>query len=127
MTLELLVLDGPYAIARLGPEEPTPIWATGGGFVSVTRTGDELSIICEEGAVPEGVRCERGWRALRVAGTLDFSAVGILARLAGPLAVAGVAICVVSTFDTDYLLVRASDLDRAVAALRAAGSSIREE
>jgi hypothetical protein len=126
MALELLVFDGLYAIARLGPSEAGPGWANTGVLVSITRTSDELSIICQDGAVPEDVRCERGWRALRVAGTLDFAAVGILAGLARPLAEAGVAICAVSTFDTDYLLVRDADLDRAVAALCAAGFNVRE-
>jgi hypothetical protein len=125
MTLELVVLDGLYAVARLGPSEAVPGWADTGEFVSITRTKEELSIICEDRAVPENVRCERGCRALRVAGVLDFALVGVLARLARPLAEAGVAICAVSTFDTDYLLVRDGDLDRAVAALRAAGFTIR--
>lgn len=125
MGLELIVLDGLYAVARLGPEEPLPPWAVGGGFVSITRTEEELSIICEDGSVPDGVRCERGRRALRVAGTLDFAAVGILSRIAVPLADSVVAICAVSTFDTDYLLIRDRDLDRAVAALRAAGFEVR--
>lgn len=124
--IELIVLDGRYAIARLGPAGPIPDWAARGGFVSITRTAEELSVIAAEGAVPEGVRAERGWKLLRVAGTLDFAEVGILARLAGPLATAGIPIGAVSTFDTDYLLVRAGALDRAVDALREAGFVVRE-
>jgi hypothetical protein len=72
----------------------------------VTRTTDETSVLCPADAVPAGVRCEAGWRCLRVAGTLDIFMVGVLAGLVGPLAAAGVSVFVVSTFDTDFLLVK---------------------
>jgi hypothetical protein len=81
-------------------------------------------VVCREGAVPEGVRCERGWRCLRVAGTLDLSLVGVLASLVGPLAGAGVSVFAVSTFDTDHLLLKASDFERAVGVLRRAGHAV---
>ena len=90
----------------------------------MTRTAEELSVVCREEVVPGGVRCERGWRCLRVAGTLDFSLVGVLALLLVPLAGAGVAVFCVSTFDTDYLLVRDADLARATEALGAAGHRV---
>jgi hypothetical protein len=89
-----------------------------------TRTGEELSVVCRQEAVPDGVRCERGWRCLRVAGQLDFWLVGGLSSLLGPLADAGVSVFVVSTFDTDYLLVKASDFERAVDVLRRAGHEV---
>lgn len=96
-----------------------------GYLVSVTRTDAELSIVCAESAVPATVECaERGWRALRVAGPLDFNAIGVMARLTAPLAEAGISILALATFDTDYLLVRAPDLSRALAALRAAGHRV---
>ena len=101
-----------------------PAWATG-PFVSVTRTADELSVVCPEDVVPSEVRAERGWRCLRVAGTLDFSMAGVLAALVGPLAAAGVSVFAVSTFDTDYLLVKDQDLRRAVDVLRNAGHAVR--
>ena len=90
----------------------------------MTRTADELSIVCETDYVPSEVEQESGWRALVVEGRLDFALTGILVSLAAPLADAGVSIFALSTFNTDYLLVRADDLPRAVAALRAAGHRV---
>ena len=119
--LTLLVLDETFAVCRLGAGAAVPSWATAGAFSSVTRTPDEVSVVCAEGAVPDGVTCERGWRCLRVAGVFEFSAVGVLAALVTPLAEAGVAVLAVATFDTDYLLVKAEDLGTAVDALRRAG------
>lgn len=123
--LTLVPLEGTFAVCRLAADAPVPGWAAGGPFVSITRTGDELSVVCREEAVPAGVRCEWGWRCLRVAGTLDFSLVGVLASLVGPLAGAGVSVFAVSTFDTDYLLLKASDFERGVAVLRRAGHADR--
>ncbi len=121
--MELLVLPGRYAVCRLSADAAIPDW-TVGTLTSVTRTADELSIICDDKAVPDGVRCERGWRCLRVAGTLDFALVGVLASLLVPLAEAGVAVFAVSTFDTDYLLVKEEDLARAAKVLGAAGHRV---
>jgi hypothetical protein len=123
--LTLNVLDGPFAVCKLSADEPIPKWAADGGFVSITRTFDELSICCQEGAVPKDIACERGWRCLRVAGTLPFSAVGILARLTVPLAEAGVGVFAISTFDTDYLLVKEMDFPAALDALARNGYLIR--
>jgi uncharacterized protein len=123
--LTLVPLDGSFAVCRLAADAPVPGWAAGGPFVSIARTEDELSVVCREGAVPEGVRCEGGWRCLRIAGRLSLSLVGILASLLGPLAEAGVSVFVVSTFDTDYLLVRVADFQRAVDVLRSAGHALR--
>ena len=118
--LTLLLLSGSYAVCRLPADAALPAWAAG-DLVSLIRTADELTVVCPEGAVPKAVRCERGWTALRVAGVLDFSLVGVLASLLGPLAEAGVSVFALSTFDTDYLLVRGQDLADAAVALRAAG------
>jgi hypothetical protein len=87
-------------------------------------TPDELSLVVPEAFAPDGAAIEAGWRALRVAGTLDFSLTGVLASLAAPLAQAGVSIFAVSTYDTDYLLVRESGLAAALVALRGAGHTI---
>lgn len=123
--MQLLVLPGTFAICRLAPDEPIPNWATG-EFVSVTRTTDELSIVCDDDHVPADAAAERCWRCLRVAGTLDFSETGVLASLSEPLAVAGVSIFVVSTFDTDYLLVRENSLSDAIVAFQKAGHAVDE-
>lgn len=101
-----------------------PDWALGEGFVSITRTGDELSLVCAEARVAAGVRQDRGWRCLELIGPFDLSATGILASLLPPLAEARVAVFVLSTFDTDYVLVRAAELEAAIAALRAAGHRV---
>jgi hypothetical protein len=121
MNLTLSVLPGRYAICRLGPASAVPDWATAGDFISITRTGDELSIVSPEAGVPEGVTCERGWRGLKVAGPLDLSLTGVLASLANPLAEARINIFAVSTFDTDYLFVKEEYLSRAAEVLARSG------
>jgi uncharacterized protein len=118
------MVEGSYAVCRLEAAEPVPEWARGTPFVSVTRTDAELSVVCPEGAVPAAVRAERGWRCLRVVGPLGFGVTGILASLAGPLASSGVSIFVVSTYDTDYLMVQERDLERAADALARAGHAV---
>jgi hypothetical protein len=125
-TLSLCLMPARLAVCRLAPEAPLPSWANGPGFLSVTRTGDELSIVVEEGRVPEDVQREGGFRPLRLEGTFDFSQVGILASVLSPLAQAGISIFAVSTYDTDYVLVKDADLAGAVAALRAAGHGVKE-
>ena len=122
--MRLTVRPGRLAISRLDAGAAVPAWATAGSFFSVTRTAAELSVVCAETDVPDAVRCERGWRALRVEGPLDFSLTGILAALAAPLADADIPIFALSTFDTDYLLVRAAHLDAAVETLRRAGHTV---
>ena len=122
--LSLLLLDGTFAVCRLGPDAPPPPWASAGPFLSVTRTAEGLSVVCLQDAVPEAVACERGWRCLRVAGTMPFSVVGVLS-LTAPLAEAGISVFAISTFDTDYLLVKAEDLAAAVEVLRQRGHTIQ--
>ena len=122
--LTIQVLPGLFAVTKLAAAAPAPGWASDGPFSSVTRTSDELSIVCPEEKVPPDVTSERGFRCLRVAGPLEFSMVGILASLLEPLAEAGVAVFVVSTFDTDFLLVKARDFEPAAFALERAGHAI---
>lgn len=101
-----------------------PAWAESGSFSSVTRTGEELSVVCAEDAVPDGVRCETGWRCLRIQGRLAFSEIGVLSLLAAPLARAGISIFVVSTYETDHILVREEFLGAAQAVLASEGHTI---
>jgi hypothetical protein len=119
-SISLRVLQGPLAICRLAPEAAIPDSLETAELLSVTRTPTELSIVCREGPDLPG-QVERGWRCLVVDGTLEFDQVGILASLAQPLARAGVSIFVLSTFDTDYLLVKQDSLESALEALRTAG------
>jgi hypothetical protein len=121
--MHLTLLPQPLAIARLSPDSDLPGWL-GGEFFSVTHTPDELSIVCEETRIPAGVTVEKGWRALRVAGPLDFALVGILAQLSSALAAAGVSIFAISTYDTDYILIKEPSLPSALSALRHAGHTI---
>ena len=117
---ELKLLPGHYVVCRLPPEQAVPAWAVG-DLISTTRTPDELSIVCRDTDVPGEVQSEPGWRCLRVAGKLDFSLVGVIAKITTVLADAGVSVFAISTFDTDYFFVREIDLDRALQAWNEAG------
>jgi hypothetical protein len=122
--MNLVVLEDELAVARLGPRDAMPDWAARGSLSSVTRTPEELSVVCSAAGIPPDVPAERGWRALRVAGRLDFSLTGVLASIVGPLAAAKVSVFVVSTYDTDYILVREQGLAAAVRCLTAAGHEV---
>ena len=119
--LTLSTLPATYAICRLGGDDPIPDWLDRSGFHAIVRAPDELSLVCPQDSVPQGVRREEGFRAIRVQGPLAFSQTGVLASLAGPLADAGISLFAISTFDTDYVLVRETALKEAIAALVAAG------
>ena len=123
-TLNLSVIKQTLAVCRLEPDAPIPDWAMGAAFLSVTRTADELSLVVPEECVAGDIRSERGWFALKVAGPLDFTLTGVLASLAAPLAEAGVSIFAISTFDTDYLMVKTADLEAALEALMRAGHRV---
>lgn len=118
--LALEILAERFAICRMAPGR-VPNWAYRGAFVSISRTADELSVVCDQRQVPKSIRAERDWRAIRVVGTLDLSLISVLASLAVPLAKARIGVFCVSTFDTDYLLVRADVLEAARAVLEDAG------
>ena len=105
----------------------TPQWALACSFFTVSRTADELSVIVPENQLPPEVECQKQFRALKVRGPLEFNAVGILASLAGPLAEASVSIIAISTYLTDYILVRQKDLQRAVNTLQNNGHTISPE
>jgi hypothetical protein len=117
------LLSEQLAICRLAPDAPVPPWPSG-PFVSITRTPDELSIVCDERAVPASVRCVRGRRALGIRGVVDFSTIGVIAGLTRPLAAAGISVFVVSTYDTDWILVQDPDLAKTLAVLRAEGHAV---
>jgi hypothetical protein len=121
--VKLTVLPGELSVWRLAADAPLPE-VDPGSFFSVTRTEDELSIVSSSSEVPADVRVEAGWRCVRVEGPLAFEMTGVLADLSTPLARAGVPIYVVSTYDTDYLLVKAADLDHACSALQGDGHVI---
>jgi hypothetical protein len=123
--LRLSILPETLAICRLEKDREIPDWAFGGGFVSITRTSEELSVVCPQAQVPEEIKRDLGWRCLKVEGPLDLSATGVLASLATPLAREAISVFAVSTYDTDYLLVQQKDLERAVMVLSQNGHQIR--
>lgn len=117
--MKLILLPARYAVCH-AEQVPAPA----GEFFSLTRTNDELSVVCEERLVPEGVQREPGWRVLRFEGSFAFTEVGVLASVANPLRDAGIPILAVSTFNTDYVLVKDSQMAAASDALEAAGHVI---
>ncbi|MGE5347517.1 MAG: ACT domain-containing protein [Acidithiobacillales bacterium] len=123
--LVLSLLRGLWAVCRLHPESAVPAWAEGGVFFSATRSPEELSIVCEDAAVPEAVKAEKGWALLKLDGPVPFDAIGVLSALTAPLAEAGIPVFAISTFDTDYLLVKVDRFGDAAAVLRKAGIEVR--
>jgi uncharacterized protein len=121
--MRLSVLPDPVAVCRLAPGEPVPEWVRG-AFTSVTRTADELSVVCDDDAVPGAVQAERGWRVLKLEGPIPFEMTGVAAALLAPLAEARISVFLVSTYDTDYLLLKADVLARASGVLRGAGYDV---
>lgn len=121
--LVLELLPKTFAVCQLSPSAAVPEWARG-EFVSITRTSQELSVVCMQAFVPPGIACERDWRILRVRGPLDFALTGILASITAPLADAGIPVFALSTFSTDYVLVKEAALDKAISTLEAAGHAI---
>lgn len=112
--MHLFILPCRFAVCRLPPDQEVPQWALSNrSFLSITYTLNELSIVCPSPSVPSHVRCERGWVAIKVRGPLDFSLTGILATMAGLLSKNGIPLFVLSTYDTDYVLVKEEQLARA--------------
>lgn len=124
--LRLFVLVEHLAVCRLSPDSVIPAGTTDAEFFSLTRTPEELSIVCPESLAPADTVCERGWRALGLEGPLDFSLVGVLATITSSLAEAGVSVLAISTYDTDYVLVRDEALESAISTLRRAGHEVRD-
>ena len=119
--VRLELLPGQYAVSRLDGTEPIPAWADGAGFVSISRSADELSIVCLQVRVPGGVKSEGGWVRLQLVGPFAFGETGIVLSVVRPLSEAGMGIFVVSTYDGDFLLLKAADLDRGLRLLTEAG------
>lgn len=125
----LTLLREGFAVCKMDPDglAPADLLEMDGPFVSVTRTADELSVVCPEDDVPAGaVQVERGFRAFRLEGPVPFTTIGVVSGLTRPLAEAGISVFVVSTFDTDYLLVKAEAAQRAARLLGRAGFSVAQ-
>jgi uncharacterized protein len=123
--LALSVLRERFAVCRLDRGAEILAWAVTSPFYSVTRTPDELSVVCPERDGPSETKCERGWRALKLEGPFDLALTGILVSVAEPLAEAGVGVFAIATYDTDYVLVSESQLERASSVLSERGHVVR--
>ena len=115
--LTMKLLKEKYGVCRLDKTELVPEWAQKSDFFSITRTSDELSIVCSEDYIPSGVRFEGDWKILKIEGPLDFSLIGILASISTILSQKGISIFAISTYDTDYILVKNNDMNDAIASL----------
>ena len=122
--LQLRWLPQELAICQLPPDAPIPEWARSSAFVSITRTPAELSVVCERSVLPETIpatKFDAPWKALRIEGPLDLNLIGIALQVLEPLAAAGISVFVISTFDTDYILVRGENVAKTTEALTASG------
>ncbi len=123
----ITILKEIFGIARLDKNSPIPEWAKKGSFYSITNTSDELSIVCEKTNIPEDVKISNNWKIFKIEGPFDFSLVGIMAHLSTVLADGGVSIFTISTFDTDYILVKEENLEKATELLRKAGHIVNNQ
>lgn len=124
MSFTLSVLEGTYAVCRLRRGSHIPEWALKGDLYSITRTQDELSVVCRQDDVPGHIQCNKGWNCFKVEGPLDFSMTGVISTLTTSLASEGISVFVFSTYDTDYIMVKSKDLEKAVNALTATGHRV---
>ncbi|SHK63118.1 ACT domain-containing protein [Desulforamulus aeronauticus] len=124
MKLTLTILPQLLGICRLAPGENIPTWLWESNFFSISKTVDELSIVCPVHLIPEGIQCNKDWQALKVGGPLDFSLIGILSELSTLLANEGISIFAISTFDTDYILVKTEQLNKAATSLIRQGHTV---
>ena len=125
--LTFIILRETFAICRLDKDAPIPDWAFQGGLFSVTRTKDELSIVCPLINVPKGILFNQGWSCLKVKGPLDLSSTGIISSIAATLERENISLFSISTYDTDYVMVKEKDLEKAIFALTEAGQKIQWE
>jgi uncharacterized protein len=124
MVHTLSLLADRLAVCRLDAQAEIPAWASRRPFFAITRTSDELSIVCTAADVPAAVQQDAGWRAFKVEGPFAFTLTGVLVSVARPLAEAGIGILAIATYDTDYVLVKEGQVQAAILALRAQGHTI---
>ncbi len=120
-SLKFSVIDGQFVIHRLKPGDSIPKGITDSPFFSITGSSEELSIVAPDAIWMQSEKTEPGWACLKIVGPLDFNETGILAEIATSLAKAEISIFAVSTFDTDYFLVKQEDLKKAKDVLTAEG------
>ncbi len=123
-TLDLTAESWDLAVCQLAADAPVPEWVARSAFHAAVRSPGELTLVCDSTIVPAGVRAQKGWRCFALAGPIAFTETGVVASIAVPLAAAGIGIFVISTFDTDYVLVAGAQFDAAARALEGAGHRI---
>lgn len=120
--LNFKVLKGLYSVCRLDNGVEIPEWVNKSEFYSITKTDNELSIVCCQEGLPEFVKSEKDWKIISIDGQLDFSLIGIISKISSLLAQNGISIFVISTFDTDYFMVKEENFDKTVELLKIIGS-----
>jgi hypothetical protein len=121
--LRLCVMPENYAICSFPPDMTLPDWTDRSSIFSITKTPKEITVVCEENLVPGECKRSENWKCIKVEGSFDLDAVGVLASIAGPLAQNKISLYVISTFDTDYVLIHVNDIDKAVSCLSEFGHS----
>ncbi|MGZ4732587.1 MAG: ACT domain-containing protein [Terriglobales bacterium] len=124
MKLRFRHLPTTFAVCRLAPDTPFPASIADAPFISITRTAEELSIVCPASQVPQNAKCESPWTCFKLEGPFPFSLTGVLASFVDPLAQSAIPIFAISTFDTDYVLVKEESAASALKTLQAAGHEL---
>ena len=124
--LTFILIDGVFSLCRLAPEDAIPSWALSSGFYTISKTDDELSVVCESQYVPAFIKQDGNWRLLKIAAILDLFLTGITAKFSTALGNAGVNLCVIATYQTDYILVKQEKLQTAITALQDAGFIVQQ-
>ena len=122
--LKLSLLEDFFGICVFENNAPIPDWVVAASFCSITRTEKELTVVCPQNIIPADIEHERDWRCFRIDGSFDLNQIGVISSLAAPLAQAGISIFVVSSYDTDYILVKEEKVEQAIAVLSGDGHSI---
>lgn len=119
--LKFIVLEGSYSLCRLLADEAIPSWIFASPFYTISKSPEELSIVCESKYIPGNIQQSNGWKLLKIDAVLDLSLTGITAKFSKPLAEGGVNFCVIATYDTDYVMVPEEKLFLATEALQKEG------
>lgn len=122
--LVLSTLDGFFAICKLNPQTKIPNWALKGEFYSITRTSEELSILCPQKIIPDEITSVGRWRGLKIEGPFQFTEIGILNSITAPLASVKISLLSISTFDTDYVFIQDDQFENALLILAANGHEV---
>lgn len=126
MQYKLKILKETYTICSIGKESNIPDWVNQSKFYSITKTNDELSILCVQENIPSNVKCEKNWKIIQIDSILDFYMVGVISELSTLLAEDNISIFVISTFNTDYICIKEDVLEKAIQILKNAGNTILE-